>query len=247
MELLLTQDNLFNIFSFCPMKAIRDLFLTCSHFLSLADKERLCLLFKNRISNRTIPGLSLQQVVNVLNSSYHPASIIRGHKSTAFLREGKMCVTRGVNELPFFPPVLDVILEDVVDVYATSEKHRQDLGDGFLALRKDCVVSVTLKGKNLDYRYPLLEGQLMQVVRLLLQQGDINNYYPLILNSDGVVFVVVFDFDVREETAVKVEHIPPISCLREERDKVLLIDVNNEAWEITAVIPDIVIENRTLM
>jgi hypothetical protein len=134
-----------------------------------------------------------------------------------------------------------------VDVYATSEKHRQDVGDGFLALGKDCVVSVTLRGKSLDYRYPLLEGQLMQIVRLLLQQEDTNNYYPLILNNDGTVFVVVFDFDVREETAVKVEHIPPISCLVEEEDKVLLIDVNNEAWEITAVIPDIVIENRTLM
>lgn len=150
-----------------------------------------------------------------------------------------MYANSGGGGLPIFMAPRKV-LDNVVDICVTEEE--------FLVLGKDYISTVDADTALISHSPSPFDTHSIQIMNLrcIGDRGENSiSFYSIVLNDDGSVHVMTFDFDTLETGVIKVNNIPPVCYMVGEGEEVVLVDVNNHAWKVASVIPDMMVEKTT--
>jgi hypothetical protein len=216
---LLPEDVVLSLLYYLSPPSVGGLFLTCSSFSYLGDKEKVLPLLSYYLPHRDVTALTLTQIFNVYYSSHRTKRIVIGDWVIVFIKGGRAFATPNVRSAP--TPV-DMKCDDVIEVVSWGDAF-WILGKGYLT----CTMELVTRNESYFYRFSF---DAIQVVGM----GEC----VLILASDGRVLTTTFSWNTLYSPMTILDGLPPVSYMVAcEEDTVKLVDVDNKVWLVESVVP----------
>jgi len=220
---LLPEDAVLSLLYYLSPPSVAALFLTCSSFSYLGDKEKVLPLLSHYLPHRDITALTLNQIFNVCYSPRRTKRIVVGNWIIMFVRRGRVFATHNVET---FPAPVDMGCGGIVEVVPWGDTF-WILGKNYLACTMETVIN-----KCHFYHFSF---DAVQVIGAVDQQTHLMR--ALILASDGRVLTTTFSWKRSYSPMVILGPLPVISYMVSEGDTVKLVDVDNRVWLVESVVP----------